>query len=468
MSARFLIFMSDMKFNFSQKMQQQLKLSAQMIQSVEMLRLPVEELCDRVYQEAEKNPAIEVVKDADLSLRSVPLTNNTRFTNASDSFQSFLENAADHDESLQEHLLFQLSLLDYSENERDLAERIIQNLDEHGFFTSEPSTLLYPTESIESLNKMLEVIRSFEPKGIAFSNVQESLLFQATLQNKGNPLLVEILKNHFNVLEKKRPPLIKKYLAEKGLECTLEELEETLECIRTLNPHPASQFASINEKVQYIVPDVIVRHKDEGDYDDVGANGFVVEFLKGSLPEIALSKVYIDLAEGTEESKETHQFAAEALQKARHFINALEYRTSAIYQAVQIIVAKQYIFFLKGPGHLVPLRQKDIAEEIGVHETTISRIANGKYVQCDWGIFEIKDFFSNAVNEQAGENTIDSKDSIKHQIAQLLQENEKTGGKKLSDAKLASLLESKGISIARRTVAKYRSELNIESSFDRL
>ncbi len=464
--------MPNLKFDYSQKMQQQLRLSPQMIQSIELLRLPVEELCDRVYQEAEKNPAIEIVKDADLSIRSVTPSTVSRFSNASDNFQSFLENTQAHEESLQEHLIFQLSLLDLSENERNLGERIIQNLDTHGFFSTPINKLLYPNETSEALAKMLAVVRSFEPQGIGFENVQESLMYQAEIKGNCSPLALQILKNYFSVLEKKRVPLIKKYLNDEGVQCSIEDVENALICIRDLDPFPARHFHAVDSSVQYVIPDVIVRKKEDDEDGITTTNDtLVIEFLKGSLPKITVSNVYTDLIDEKDTSNETYKFANEAVQQARHFIQALSYRTNSIFQAIQVIVETQKNFFEKGPGHLVPLRQKDVAEKTGMHEATVSRIANGKYLQCDWGIFELKYFFTNALHQKE-EHSIpqgqDSKESIKHQIQMLLQENEKTGAKKLSDSKLAKMLEEKGIPIARRTVTKYRNELNIDSSFDRL
>ncbi len=464
--------MANLKLDYSQKMQQQLKLSPQMIQSIDLLRLPVEELCDRVYKEAEKNPAIEIVKDADLSIRTVTPSQTSRFSNASDNFQSFLENTADHEESLQEHLLFQLSLLNLSENERNLGERIIQNLDVHGFFSTSLEKILYPNETMASLNHVLEIIRTLEPQGIAFPSVNESLLYQAKQNGVCSPLVFEILQNHFSVLEKKRVNLIKKHLQDNSIDCTLEEVEDALACIKMLDPYPARNFNAVNSTVQYVIPDVIIRKRDENDDEDENTTeGFVVEFLKGSLPEITLSPVYTSIIDEKNKSKEAHHFALEAVQNAKLFIQSLEYRKNSMYQAIQEIVTTQYEFFRHGPGHLVPLRQKDVAKKIGMHETTISRIANGKYLQCDWGIFELKYFFTNAVHnklDQDTENIPDSKEAIKHQIVLLLNESERAGEKKLSDSKIVKLLEEKGIHIARRTIAKYRSELNIESSFDRL
>ncbi len=463
--------MATFKLDFSQKMQQQLKLSPQMIQSIELLRLPIEELSDKIYQEAEKNPAIEIVSDANLSVRNVVPEKASRFLTASDNFQSFLENTADHEESLQEHLLFQLSLLPISDAERDLGERIIQNLDNHGFYSALPENLLYPNETSEQLENMLEVIRGFDPHGIAFANVQESLLFQAKMHSDYPLLVFTILEDYFSVLEKKRPNLITKILHEKGLECEIADVEKALQCIRNLDPYPARQFNPVDSSVQYAIPEIIVHKNEQNEHNnDTDSHALTVEFLKGSLPEITLSSVYTKIIEEKTASKENHRFVHESVQNAKTFMNALSYRTKSIYHAVQIIVNHQVDFFLKGPGHLVPLTQKDVADTIGMHEATVSRIANGKYLQCDWGIFELKYFFTTAVksNEMLDGEIKNSKESIKHHIQQLLTENEKSGEKQLSDSKLSVLLEKKGITIARRTVAKYRNELNIESSFDRL
>ena len=156
------------------------------------------------------------------------------------------------------------------------------------------------------------------------------------------------------------------------------------------------------------------------------------------------------------------------MHQLKWFINTHVRRQKTVYAAVCAIVERQKLFFYKGPGHLRPLRMKDIAEEIGVHETTVSRIANGKYLQCEWGLFELKYFFTNAVSQSAApQNNPGSKESVKHLLKIIIDKNEQKGIKKLSDAKLAELLEAEGVHIARRTVAKYRSELNIESSFDR-
>ncbi|MFI3256751.1 MAG: RNA polymerase factor sigma-54 [Spirochaetales bacterium] len=461
--------MSDMKFNYSQKMTQQLRMSAQMIQSISLIKLSSDELCERIYEEAAKNPAIEIVRDAFLEHRPVRMRNKTHIS--ADDWQAFLENAPAHSESLQEHLLFQLSLLPLTDNERCIGEKIIQNLDSHGFHTGDPQNILSTGESVSLMKKMLDIIRSLDPPGTACENIQESLCVQARLRGNAPAHALILLTEHFNVLKKKQPSDIAKYLQQHGIQCTGPEAEKAVAFIRTLEPYPARQFDSADNGIQYVVPEVSVNRvtQDESENNaEVQNGGFVTEFLRGNLPDIEISSVYTDILNQKNISKSEKEFASEAVKHAGQFIHALEYRSKSLYKTIQAIVTGQYEFFDKGPGHIIPLRLKDIADKIGVHETTVSRISNGKYLQCEWGIFEIKYFFSNAVQNKYGDNNFaDSKESIKHQLLLILKENEKSNSKQLSDSALAALLAEKGIHIARRTVAKYRSELHINSSFDR-
>lgn len=469
--------MADIRFNYTQNMQQQLRMSPQMIQSIALMSLPTEELCERIYEEVEKNPALEIVKDAQLEHLSVHVSSRNANSSASDDWQAFLESAPAHAESLQEHLLFQLALLTLTDDERRIGERIIQNLDSHGFNGTDPENLLTIDDPLSLMAKMIGIVRRFDPQGTACANFQESLRVQAEFSQNAPPLAIIILRSHFAILEKKRSPLICKTLQELGVECSIDEMEQALNFIRSLEPWPARQFDSVDSNVQYVVPEILVRRiAPEDEYntsqtEDEHNRGFVIEFLRGNLPQIELSPVYTQIVEEKKGDATTRKFALEAVQDAKWFVNAVLYRTKSIYRAVQAIVIKQHAFFDKGQGNLVPLRLKDIAEEIGVHEATVSRIANGKYLQCDWGIFEIKYFFTNAV--QSARNfsapiNADSKESVKHQLRLLIEENKKSDAKKLSDAKLSTLLADKGITVARRTIAKYRSELNIESSFDRI
>ena len=287
-------------------------------------------------------------------------------------------------------------------------------------------------------------------------------------KNYENPpeLALDILENHFDLLETPRPALILKKLMTKNptkYETTSQDdVEKSLEFIQSLEPFPARDFSSNPESI-FITPDLEVREataeeKEEG-YDD-----FIVELKKGTLPKIRISKDFEELGNL---SKDAKSFVNNSKKDANWFISAIEQRTLSIFNIGKAIVSHQMDFFRFGEGNLKPLKMSQIAEEVGVHEATVSRIANGKYLICKWGIFELRYFFTNAATEEN-----DSKESIKHKIKLILENHEKENAasgktKKLSDEKIATILKEQGINIARRTVAKYRSELDIKSSFDR-
>lgn len=460
--------MADMHFNFQQKMLQQYKLSPQMMQSIELIQLPLEDLCERVYKEVEKNPALEIVKDANFFVDSIKIKSkaNSKSDTEGD-FQMYIENMVVHEKSLKENFLEQLLLLKISEQERSLAERLIQNLNDFGFHNESPEKLLFEHENKELLSKALEIIRNLEPFACGFYTIKESLIYQAE-SRKDFPILgIEILKNHFEILGKQRSQLIKKHLENHGLVCSLEDLETALTAIKTLNPNPASQFSLSSVSSNYIVPEIIVR-KREKDFEEDDVD-FEIDFLRGVIPEIIVSPVYVDVM-NTKNGDSS--FAKNAVNEATQFIASLDFRMQAVHKLVKEIVLRQNDFFCKGPGNLIPLRQKDLAEILGINESTVSRIVTSKYLQCEWGIYTLKYFFTNSVQSNDLEENSDlkqhSKESIKHIIGELLHQQEKSTTKKLSDSKIVELLAEKGIHVARRTVTKYRNELNLKSSFDRL
>ena len=478
--------MAQMRFNLNQQFRQNMRLSAKMIQSINLIAMPIEELREHIYEEAEKNPALEILRDSHREAPFVRTSARSGSAAESDAWQAFLESTGAAEESLQEHLLAQLALLPLSEDERRVGEHIIQNLDDRGHNSVPPENLLSAADPLSLLAKMLKIVRSLDPPGTACTDVRESLAVQAEQKKDAPPLALLILKLHFDVLEKKRSALICKALNARNVACTPGEVEGALEFIKTLDPFPARRFMPAGGGIQFAVPEIYIRRATEEEREEQGS-AFIIEFTNDGLPQIAVSPVYEKLALQNTDSR-SKRFAAAAVREANGFMHMLELRTKSIYAAIAAIVAHQYDFFDKGPGNVRALRMKDIAEEIGVHETTVSRIANGKYIQCEWGIYEIKYFFSSAVTHTHVKNTLpfsaqhkqgaaglppempavpDSKEAVKHRLREIIETHEKNGGKKLSDAKLAGILAGEGISVARRTVAKYRSELNIHSSFDR-
>ncbi len=445
--------MASMEMSVTQRLAQQQKLSPQMIQTINILAMPMDQLRERIYEEVESNPAMEILKDP------VYVSSSD-----SDTHQRFLESVAQPAETLQEHLLVQLSEKDIPENVKNLAERIIGNLDSHGYFRSPCKKLLRYDESLELLEETLALIQGFDPVGVCCADLRESLLLQAQAAENAPSLAITILQDYFYLLEKARPQHILTGLAERdpllARHHTIASVTDALSFIQSLDPYPARQFSD-GDTVSYVEPDAFIRKSTDEEIEN-GAGEFTVEMLKGSLPEIGVSSEFKEMASSGGESG---KFAAESIKKADWFINAVQQRTMTVYNALRVIVGKQSLFFHKGPGNLVPLKMQEVAEAIDVHPATISRIANGKFIRCEWGFFEIRYFFTNSI---ASDGDGPSKESVKQEIAKILAEHEASGnGKKLSDEKLAEKLAEKGIKIARRTVAKYRAELNIKSSFDR-
>ena len=504
-----------MKQGLNQQLSQQQKLSQQMVQAISLLSISTNELSELIYNEVEKNPALEIVKNSSIENAGIRLkTSNFELkkkTTDADVYQSFLESSPSQTETLREHLLQQLNISPLTEEEQSIAEKIIFSLDERGYFVVPLEELFADNlveksvdklvdnpvnNSVENFSpllitdslvdkKVLEVlhkIQKFDPIGVICKNLQESLELQAKaklclsenkfenedyidVDEKTKDLILEILHSHFELLEKPRANYVQKKLQESGVSCSLEDVEKAINFIRELDPFPARQFSI--EKPIYISPDVYVRRLSEEELleendEEINKYPFAIELIKTNLPTIKISQDFIDYQTGNPQIKK-------AVVDAKNFLNAIHQRNLTLQKVSVEIVKHQIEFFEKGPLYLKPLRLKDIAEKIDVHETTVSRISNGKYIQCEWGLFEVKYFFSNAVSvsENTDKSNLEkehSKESVKQVLLSILKTEE---GKNLSDQKLSDKLAEQGIKIARRTVAKYRKELNFDSSYDR-
>ncbi|MDE6720267.1 MAG: hypothetical protein K2J68_10490, partial [Treponemataceae bacterium] len=260
---------------------------------------------------------------------------------------------------------------------------------------------------------------------------------------------------------------------------SLSEVQDAIDFIKTLDPFPARNFSS--SASNYISPDIFVEKipfsAEEFDFQkrEIPAENdfsFKIRISDKLIPRVKISSEFISAQKNSE-------FAKEAVKAANVFLESLEFRATTLANAAMSIVRHQMEFFKRGPGHLSPLRQQDVAEEIGVHESTVSRMALSKFIQCEWGIFPVKYFFTNALsvlakeilpeiqpsqNENSSGDFV-SKENVKFEIQKILQEH--SGEKSLSDQKIADMLSERGIKIARRTVAKYRAQLDIKSSYFR-
>jgi RNA polymerase sigma-54 factor len=468
--------------------QQRLNLSPQLVQSIKLMAMPFADLRDRILEEVEKNPALEIVSDpfdgadpdhdggklpTEWKLSSDGRSVDDWSTSApgagdeeSDEHRDFIEGALHRTETLQEHLLEQLAEIKLPAEVRALGELVIQNLDRDGFHIVSPSELAGGSDE-RTLAAALDAVRSLEPVGCAATGFQESLAVQARLLARGpleaDPLLartVDILENHFELLEKGRADALVKAVAKRpelGFSLDLEEAEGVFDLIRSLDPFPGRAFDSSPES--WIVPDVIVRKTEED---------FSVIINDEEIPVIGVAPFFMELEDSATSGgkSEARDFARESVKEAQWFLHTIERRNRTILKLARALVVFQRDFFVHGPTRLAPLRMKDIAEEIGMHEATVSRAANGKYLQCEWGIFELRHFFSNQVSSGSpgGGGGLFSKEGVKEVIRQIIAESKET----LSDQKISDLLAVRGIKIARRTVAKYRGELNLGSSFERV
>ncbi|MDR1785346.1 MAG: RNA polymerase factor sigma-54 [Spirochaetaceae bacterium] len=483
--------MSGIRLEISQrqKQHQTLKLSPQMLQTISILSMPAVELREYMYSEAEKNPALEIVRDEAQETQDALRESLPGDERASDEFQAFIENRPARGITLQNHLLEQLALLPLGAPEKGLCEKIIGSLDSRGFLAVSPRSILDPANPLETpalLDTCLGVIRRLDPVGAACADSYESLYVQARLSGKAPPLALFILDGRLKLLENaKRPSMFTRInalikedpqkAAEYGLprRITEEAAEEALDFIKGLDPFPARAFDA--GQTVYISPDVYVtRESGESPEEPPGAR-FRVTFARDKLPELSLSPGFSSLSgrgkqPRSKKAEGAGDFARSYIREARQFLDAVKQREETIVRAAEAIVKAQIPFFERGPRFLQPLKMKDLAEAIDVHEATVSRIANGKYLQCEWGLFEIRYFFSNQVSLSSP--GLRSKASVKEELRELLQAHEGQArdnpkAKRLTDEALAAMLKERGVTIARRTVAKYRAELNIRSSFGR-
>ena len=461
--------------SLEQKQKQSQVLSQRQIQSLKILAMSSDDLRERIYEEAQKNPALEV-KHENASFNFNAGTKTSRYGSAaaqeaSDRFQAALEAQVDDRVSLQEHLLTQFTVLPLSESELSLGKKLIHNLDEKGFHILSPLSLLDKKDKGQTpalLSHCLSLLQSLDPVGTCTKNTEESLMVQAQQKN-APPLVLFFLNGHLDFLDPPQSSRIAKKLADykkeqaslfaasadpylKDTVISEEDIEQALAFIRKLDPFPARNFST--QGTHYITADVIVEKNLE------------VHLSHENMPDIQINQEMLELYEKASKAKDMKGIA-QNIQSARNFIQTVEYRKNTLLSAANIIVQKQKKFFKEGPGNLVPLKQQDIADLLNVHETTISRMANSKYIQCEWGLFSLKYFFTGSASRKGTQSNV-SRDQVLSAIKQILTKTEQnSSNKKMSDQQLAEALRKQGITVARRTVAKYRSLLDISSSYRR-
>ena len=441
---------------------QQLKISTQLVATMETLAASNEELREKIKKEAENNPVIKVIERtpsySEFSDRYIASSgkrddySDTEPYDPDDSRHNWIEGMVSGGESLEEHLLKQLGEIDTDDRTREAAEIIITALDKNGFLPASPLMIL-PEKLWDRQEDALAIIQTMDPAGVGASDWRESLILQAKdkgLKGKELKIFSELVLDCLDNLRQGKTAAIAKQLRTDE-----EEILALSDFLKTLTPFPGREYSS--EWDQYITPDISI--KKEGEVLRLRINS-------DALPSVELDPEYTEMLSELKkdgDNKDASRFLKEKISSAESLIAQLEARTTALEKLGAMLMDKQKDFFLYGPLHLKGLTMKEAAEIIGVHEATVSRIANSKYIDTDWGIYPIRSLFSNTVESADGQNI--SKNAVKEMIRKIISENET--GKPLSDQKISDILKERGITAARRTVSKYRKELNIDSSFER-
>ena len=468
----------------SQTLRQEQTLSPQMLQSLALLPMPILELKAHIQQEIESNPALEIperefdtpymqedqgqsryddrMDDADgsyyenvssyresSSMQDAPYSQDP---DASDRFNMMLENTPSKGETLQEHLSKQLGEVCISQDVRDAAQMLISDLDANGFYILQPQQLFEDSPySNEAIDEAIRTVQGFDPNGVCTKDFRESLVLQARLSGMA-PSDLSIFEQLVDTqLERIKAGKTKE--AAQALGIAEEDLETFVSILKTFTPYPGRDYGSDDEG--YVEPDISIHNKD---------GSLQLEINRSGIPTLEVSTDFESLSKELKgpQSKEASKYINGCIKQANLLIDQVNLRFRTLYNAAAAIMDMQRDFFLYGPRHLRTMTLKDVAERIGVHETTMSRLAQSKWVDTDWGLFQLKYFFTQGVNSsQPGEQTI-SRNVVKDMIKEIIQEK---GA--LSDQKISDLLLEKGVKCARRTVGKYRAELNIDSSYER-
>ncbi|WP_459501801.1 RNA polymerase factor sigma-54 [Bacillus sp. C1] len=427
-----------MKASLLQEQSLRLTMTQELRQAITMLQYNVQELSEFLYEQSLENPLIELGGFEREKKKS------SKSKSTSKQVENQMEIYSVDSATVQQHLLDQIQYYKIDEIERKIASFIIMNMDENGYLqeTNEELAALLAAP-IHIVERAMELVQSLEPAGVGARNIQECLSLQLKRLQKRDVLAEMIVDEHFSYFVKKDWRKLVQMM-----KCSNEELQASVDCITSLQPKPGLAFSA--EKPLYIVPDIAV--KKDGDR-------LVLQMNERNMPRIEIHSEYSALLHNSE--SEVASYVSEKYQHVQWIMRSLKQRKQTILQVMGIIIEKQRDFFWNGLAYLKPLSLKEVAEELGVHESTISRATRNKYVQTPHGLFEMKSFFSNAV--VTTEDEVVSTKRVKQLIQTLVEKENKK--KPLSDQKISKLLEEEHeIVISRRTVAKYREQMNIPAS----
>lgn len=468
-----------MGYGLNLEQTQKLVMTPELRQAIVILQLSTLELAEYLQQEVLENPVLEIKEEGEekeepelkevLDVKEQTDAKDEKefdldwqeyFQDGSDlgyirapkehdkeefSYENFLAEAP----TLQEHLLFQLHLSPLDTNQMQVGEFLIGNMDDHGYLrTTVEEVSQYFAIPVEDVLEVLKVIQGFDPPGVGARDITECLLIQLEQRENVNPEAKIIVEKYLADLAAGR---LNKIARELNMDVL--QVQYVSDLIKTLDPKPGRKFGSTND-VRYIVPDVVVER--------VGGE-FIVLVNDTSGPRLGINPLYQAMMHKDARcDEETKRFIENKLNAAAWVIKSIEQRRLTLYRVVNCIVDFQKEFFEKGIKYLKPLNLKQVADVLGMHESTVSRATANKYIQTPQGVFELKFFFASGVDTAAGTT---SAESIKRTIQELIRDEDPK--KPYTDQQITNILTMRGIKISRRTVAKYRDELAIPSTAKR-
>jgi RNA polymerase sigma-54 factor len=488
--------------SLSHRMELRTIIAPRMIQSMEILQLPVMALQERIEHELQENPVLELrettgdeeavaeeqnavqaeqaVEAATDPRKELVIEDSTDNEKDFDRLEAMNEAWADHfneesrpssnrvdedmdkkhdamlnmaarPQSLQDYLNDQVAFLDADEAEAELIRYLISNTDDRGYLATpleEIARTLGEAVPHSRLEQALAKLQKMEPLGVGARTVEECLLLQVTNETPYREVVRTLIQHHLEDIQHNRMPVI-----EKKTGYSLEVIQHAIDVLKHLNPKPGAAFTSDN--IPYVVPDIIVDLKDDGEYD--------VKLVDDWTPNIYISRRYLEMYRDKSADPKAREFLKRKFQSAQWLIDAIEQRRSTLTKVTRAIIHHQKAFLDRGPEHIEPLKMQQIADQVGVHVTTVSRAVDDKWVQTPRGIFPLKRFFGGGTHTATGEEV--AWETIKQKLLDIIANEDKSNP--LSDEDLVNKLGEAGYPVARRTVTKYRKMLNIQSSRQR-
>jgi RNA polymerase sigma-54 factor len=487
-----------LNMQIGQRMEQRQILAPRMIQSMEILQLPIMDLQARIRQELDENPALELQEptleelqaaeeaeaapaedekaadpdgelviddDHELDFNRLDALSQDYYDafnedhrpsrngidDESDRKHDAMSNMPSRPQSLHDYLTEQLSFLEIEPEELELIKFLISYIDDNGYLKESLVDIAgdYPHSVKPSqLESALRLIQTLDPTGVGAHTMEECLLLQLTPETPHAEVVRALIQNHLDDVAYNRLPIIQKRT---GYDIPL--IKEAIEVLKHLNPKPGAQFTS--ENIPYVVPDIIVDRNESGEYE--------VRLVDDWVPNVHIPRHVVELARDKGSDPKTKEYIKRKIQAAQWLMESIEQRRGTLEKVTRAIIKHQKAFLDRGPEFIEPLKMQQIADQVGVHVTTVSRAVDDKWVQTPRGIFSLKRFFGGGTHTASGEEV--AWETIKNKLLELIDKEDKSNP--LSDEDLVAKLQEAGYPVARRTVTKYRKMLNIPSSRQR-